>query len=173
MPIKLMELNRDAHVNLIDSLLTLCVFSPVCGDVVYLYAQRNSSIEFSCQAPEEPSKPFAFSLSREWLHNTLVLYHNFQTNPTVRDDTLKGRIMTHADVAPRNKPEETSAFQRVNVSMVLLQGGDTDMYTCMFHYNTPSSFKNLSGKNKIFLYVKDSCKYILHCCITSHKGGVA
>lgn len=128
----------------------MSVFSPAFGDVVYLHAERNSSIKFSCVFPAQRDKPFALSLTREWLRKGVqVLYHNFNAKPEVKDIMFKDRISDQTDMNQRN----------VNVSITHLQGYDTDVYVCMFHYNRPTGFQNLSGRDKFVLYVKDYCKY--------------
>ncbi|KAF4080306.1 hypothetical protein AMELA_G00168890 [Ameiurus melas] len=118
--------------------------STAFGNVVYFHALRNSSIEFSCVPPEMSKTLFAFSLTREWLEKREVLYHNFRTEPTVQDITFKDRISEQTE--PTNRS--------VNVSITHLQGYDTDIYVCIFHYDKATGFKNLSG-NKFVLYVKD------------------
>ncbi|XP_053494805.1 cd7 antigen-like isoform X1 [Ictalurus furcatus] len=118
--------------------------STAFGDMVHFHAHRNSSIEFSCVPPERSEKPFAFSLTREWLKKREVLYHNFLGEPTVKDITFKDRISETTE--PKNRS--------INVSITHLQGYDTDIYMCRFHYNKATGFKNLSG-NKFILYVQD------------------
>lgn len=116
--------------------------------MVYFHAQRNSSIEFSCVPPERSNKLFAFSLTREWLKQREVLYHNFQDKPTLKDITFKDRISEQTE--PMN--------QSIHLSIRHLQGYDTDMYMCTFHYSKATGFNNLSG-NKFVLYVQDYRKY--------------
>ncbi|XP_058258320.1 cd7 antigen-like isoform X2 [Hemibagrus wyckioides] len=128
--------------------LSLCFFitfiSTAFGEVLYLHALRNSSIEFSC-VPPGVQTPFGFALRREWIQKKEVLYHNFAAQAYVKDHTLEGRIEDR--VVDRN--------QAVNVSITGLQGYDTDLYVCTFHYNTHGAIQNHSGRNKFMLYVKD------------------
>ncbi|KAK3556703.1 hypothetical protein QTP70_014626 [Hemibagrus guttatus] len=128
--------------------ISLCFFitfiSTAFGEVVYLHTHRNSSIEFSCVPPVNKT-PFGFALSREWIQNKEVLYHNFNAKAYIKDQMLVGRI----------KDQVVGRNHVVNVSITGLQGFDTDLYVCMFHYNTPEAIQNLSGKNKFVLYVKD------------------
>ncbi|XP_060774563.1 cd7 antigen-like [Neoarius graeffei] len=122
--------------------LIVTFLSTAFGDV-YLYAQLNSSIEFSCMFPEQPTPPFAFSLSREWLQkDAQVLYHNFRVEPEVKALRFENRIWDRLDI------------NQVNVSITDLQGDDTDVYVCMFYYSANTGFQNLSGRDKFFLYVK-------------------
>ncbi|MCJ8730117.1 hypothetical protein PDJAM_G00114450 [Pangasius djambal] len=114
------------------------------AEVVYLHSQRNSSIEFSCVPPQNSDLLFAFSLNREWLQKRPVLYHNFKSQPSIKDPSFKDRIS-----------DQTGINQTVSVSITLLQGYDTDLYVCVFHYRTPTGFQNLSGKARILLYVED------------------
>lgn len=125
----------------------------------YLHSQRNFSVEFSCEAPDESTPPFAFTLYREWIQNEKVLYFNFKMKPTVLDSSFKDRVSVQ--IHPKDN------LRRVNVSITLLQGVDTDMYRCMFHYSTPTGFKNLSARTMFFLYVKDIRKY--NDYITPHE----
>lgn len=123
----------------------LCPFSPALGDVKYLHAQRNSSLEFSCVPPENPASPFALTLMRDWLERRVVLYHNFNTEPVVKDPSFMDRTSDRI-------VKQTGA---INVTITRLQGSDTDVYICLFHYSTATNFQNLSGRNKYLLYIQD------------------
>ncbi|MCI4375950.1 hypothetical protein PGIGA_G00115590 [Pangasianodon gigas] len=135
--------------------LIVTFLSTAFAEVVYLHSQRNSSIEFSCVPPLNSDQLFAFSLNRDWLQKGTVLYHNFKSQPSIKDPTFNDRIS-----------DQTNRNQTVSVSITLLQGYDTDVYVCMFHYRTPTGFQNLSGKARFLLYVKDS--HIEPCSCSSY-----
>ncbi|KAB5584679.1 hypothetical protein PHYPO_G00110250 [Pangasianodon hypophthalmus] len=124
--------------------LLVTFLSTAFAEVVYLHSQRNSSIEFSCVPPQNSDQLFAFSLKRDWLQKGTVLYHNFKSQPSINDPTFNDRIS-----------DQTDGNQTVSVSITFLQGYDTDVYVCVFHYRTPTGFQNLSGKARILLYVQD------------------
>lgn len=115
--------------------------------------------------PEQPKPPFAFSLSREWLQKgAQVLYHNFRVEPQVKDLRFENRIWDRLDIDQG----------KVNVSITDLQGDDTDVYVCRFHYDANTGFQNLSGRDKFVLYVKAYSKYnILNTPQGQAKMGVA
>ncbi|XP_027024118.2 uncharacterized protein LOC113656882 [Tachysurus fulvidraco] len=114
------------------------------GDMIYLHKTNGSSIQFSCVFdPYEKQAPFAFTLRREWIQAQDVLYHNFTTDADVKDSTFVGRI------------GDRLGDNTVDVSITDLQGFDTDLYVCVFHYQTTAGFHIQSVRHKIVLYVKD------------------
>ncbi|KAF5897001.1 Uncharacterized protein DAT39_013287, partial [Clarias magur] len=125
------------------------------ADVLYLHAQCNASITFSCVSPNETIKPFAFSLNRSWLNKEEVLYHNFQTTASVKDGRLVDRIS--------DRPIDSRSV--VNVTIGNLQSYDTDMYECVFHYEMHFDFQSFSGKSKFFLYVQEPCPNLCTCTL--------
>ncbi|XP_026868139.2 cd7 antigen-like [Electrophorus electricus] len=117
----------------------------VCGNIVYLRRHRNDSVEFSCAPTKVDIPPFAFSLERVWAHPKQVLYQNLNVNAVIHDETDKHRISVQKD----------RAILRKAVSISHLRGYDTDMYLCVFYYETPTTFYNHTAETKFFLHVED------------------
>lgn len=133
--------------SLVLSLWWWCsVAAAVVGDVVYLRAQTNTSVQFSCLYPDFEGKiPFAFSLTHS-SPDKVILYYFFKTEPNFEDNRWKSRISLQNDKKNRS----------MLVILEALQLDDSDLYRCLFHYDVPKTFDKLYAKNPITLFVESS-----------------
>ena len=93
------------------------------------------------------TRPFAFSLMRNFLKPEKVLYLNFGNSPSIFNEKDKNRIFVQVD----------SSHHQVNVNISHLLGRHTDLYRCVFHYDS-EKFEDYPGKTQFFLYVEDFSK---------------
>lgn len=121
------------------------------GGIVYIHRVRNSSIDISCESANKEETPFAFSLKRRMLQSTRVLYLSKGYTPFINKSEFKDRITV------RDEWDNHT----VHLTISNLQGQDTDVYHCEFHYGDLPYDKNIPGKMEFFIYVEDFCRWLL------------
>lgn len=131
--------------------LTLSNFTSGYGGIVYIHRVRNSSIDISCESAKKEENPFAFSLKRRLLQSRQVMYLSKGFQPFINKSEDKDRITVHDELDNH----------RVNLTISNLQGQDTDVYHCEFHYDALPYDKNVPGKMEFFIYVEDFCRWPL------------
>ncbi|XP_051563350.1 uncharacterized protein LOC127446457 isoform X2 [Myxocyprinus asiaticus] len=93
------------------------------GDVIYIRRVRNSSVDFSCESAKKEENLFAFSLKRKLLQPKPVLYLSKGLSEIINESVDKGRITV-------SELDNHTVHLRISN----LQGWDTDVYYCEFHY---------------------------------------
>ncbi|KTG44611.1 hypothetical protein cypCar_00021355 [Cyprinus carpio] len=124
------------------------------GGIVYIHRVRNSSIDISCESAKKEENPFAFSLKRRLLQSRQVMYLSKGFQPFINKSEDKDRITVHDELDNH----------RVNLTISNLQGQDTDVYHCEFHYDALPYDKNVPGKMEFFIYIED----FSHCNCSSY-----
>lgn len=109
---------------------------------------RNSSIDISCESANKEEIPFAFSLNRRLLQSRRVLYLSKGLPSSINKSEDKDRI------AVRDELDNHT----VHLTISNLQGQDSDVYHCEFHYGDLPFDKNVPGKMEFFIYVEDFCR---------------
>ncbi|KAK2889101.1 hypothetical protein QQF64_028825 [Cirrhinus molitorella] len=115
------------------------------GGIVYIHRVRNSSIDITCESAKKEDKPFAFSLERRLLQSRRVLYLSKGRSPFINQSEDKDRITVRDELDNHT----------VHLTILNLQGQDTDLYHCEFHYGDLPYDKNVPGKTEYFIYVED------------------
>ncbi|XP_073707356.1 cd7 antigen-like [Garra rufa] len=115
------------------------------GGIVYIHRVRNSSTDISCESSIKEEKPFAFTLKRRLLQHRPVLYLSKGRSPYINQSEDKNRITVRDELDNHT----------VHLSISNLQGQDTDVYHCEFHYGDLPYDRNVPGKMEYFIYVED------------------
>ncbi|XP_043096927.1 cd7 antigen-like [Puntigrus tetrazona] len=123
------------------------------GGIVYIHRVRNSSIDISCESAKKEEKPFAFSLKRRLLQSRRVLYLSKGFAPFINKSEEKDRITVRDELDNHT----------VHLTISTLQGQDTDVYHCEFHYGDLPYDQNVPGKMEFFIYVEDSSHEPCNC----------
>ncbi|XP_052455315.1 uncharacterized protein LOC128015494 [Carassius gibelio] len=123
------------------------------GGIVYIHRVRNSSIDISCESANQEEKPFAFSLKRRLLQSRRVLYLSKDFPPFIDKSDDKDRITV------RNELDSHT----VHLTISNLEGQDTDVYHCEFHYGDLPYDKNIPGKMEFFIYVENLSHESCNC----------
>lgn len=131
--------------------LTLSHFTSAHGGIVYIHRVRNSSIDISCESANKEEIPFAFSLNRRLLQSRRVLYLSKGLPSSINKSEDKDRITVRDELDNHT----------VHLTISNLQGQDSDVYHCEFHYGDLPFDKNVPGKMEFFIYVEDFCRWPL------------
>ncbi|XP_026118944.1 cd7 antigen-like [Carassius auratus] len=115
------------------------------GGIVYIHRVRNSSIDISCESAKKEENPFAFSLNRRLLQSRQVMYLSKGAQPFINKSEDKDRITVRDELDNHT----------VHLTISNLQGQDTDVYHCEFHYDDLPYDKNVPGKMEFFIYIED------------------
>ncbi|KTG47128.1 hypothetical protein cypCar_00018284 [Cyprinus carpio] len=115
------------------------------GGIVYIHRVRNSSIDISCESANKEEIPFAFSLNRRLLQSRRVLYLSKGLPSSINKSEDKDRITVRDELDNHT----------VHLTISNLQGQDSDVYHCEFHYGDLPFDKNVPGKMEFFIYVED------------------
>lgn len=132
----------------IKLLLTLRLFTSADGDFLYIYKTRNSSVDIFCESSKKEENLFAFSLTRKLLESRSVLYLHKGSKASINKSEDKNRITA------QDKMDNHTIHLRISN----LQGQDTDVYNCEFHYGDPPFDRSIPGKMGFFIYVEDFCR---------------
>ncbi|XP_051563349.1 uncharacterized protein LOC127446457 isoform X1 [Myxocyprinus asiaticus] len=122
------------------------------GDVIYIRRVRNSSVDFSCESAKKEENLFAFSLKRKLLQPKPVLYLSKGLSEIINESVDKGRITV-------SELDNHTVHLRISN----LQGWDTDVYYCEFHYGDLPFVKNIPGTMEFFIYVEDLSREPCSC----------
>ncbi|XP_051568088.1 cd7 antigen-like [Myxocyprinus asiaticus] len=133
---------KNAQVNL---LFFIIISITAHEGFVYIHRIRNSSVDISCESVKKEDKPFAFSLKRRLLQSRSVLYLSKGLSAIISEPVDKDRITVRDELDNRT----------VHLRISNLQGRDTDVYYCEFHYSDFPFDKNIPGKMEFFIYVED------------------
>lgn len=125
--------------------LTLSHFTSAHGGIAYIHRVRNSSIDISCESAKKEEIPFAFSLKRRLLQSRQVMYLSKGITPFITKSEDKDRITVRDELDNHT----------VHLTISNLQGQDTDVYHCEFHYGDLPFDKNVPGKMEFFIYVEN------------------
>lgn len=129
-------------------LLTCSHFTSAHGGIVYIHRVRNSSIDISCVSANKEENLFAFSLKRRLLQSREVMYLSKGNTPYINKSEDKDRITVRDELFNHT----------AHLTISNLQGQDTDVYQCEFHYGHLPYDKNIPGKIEFFIYVEDFCR---------------
>ncbi|KAK9973204.1 hypothetical protein ABG768_023946 [Culter alburnus] len=141
---------KYAHVTLLF-LITPSVTAH--GGIVYIHRVRNSSIDISCVSANKEENLFAFSLKRRLLQTSQVMYLSKGNTPFINKSEDKNRITVRDEFFNHT----------VHLTISNLQGQDTDVYHCEFHYGDLPYDKNIPGKIEFFIYVEDFSREPCNC----------
>ncbi|XP_073725860.1 cd7 antigen-like isoform X1 [Misgurnus anguillicaudatus] len=115
------------------------------GDFLYISKTRNASVDIVCESAKKEENLFAFSLTRKLLQSRQVLYFRKGSKAFINNSDDKDRITA------QDKLDNHTVHLRISN----LQGQDTDVYDCEFHYGDPPFDISVPGKMKFFIYVED------------------
>ncbi|XP_051985773.1 uncharacterized protein LOC127646288 [Xyrauchen texanus] len=122
-------------------------------DLIYIPRVRNSSVDISCESAKKEVNLFAFSLKRKLLQSRQVLYLSKGLTAIINESVDKGRITVHDELDNHT----------VHLSISNLQGWDTDVYYCEFHYGDLPFDTNIPGTMEFFIYVEDLSREPCSC----------
>ncbi|XP_065144839.2 cd7 antigen-like isoform X2 [Paramisgurnus dabryanus] len=125
--------------------LVLTVSSVTDGDFLYISKTQNASVDIVCESANKKENLFAFSLTRKLLQSRQVLY------------LYKGRkaFINNSEDKDRITAQDKMDNHTVHLRISNLQGQDTDVYDCEFHYGGSPFDITVPGKMKFFIYVED------------------
>ncbi|TRY56375.1 hypothetical protein DNTS_034972 [Danionella cerebrum] len=124
-------------------------------DIFYNHRLRNSSIDISCISgiKDKEDKPFGFTLKRRLLQSRRVLYLSRGLSPSINRPDEKKRIFVRDELENHT----------VHLTISNLQGQDTDVYHCQFHYGDLLYDRTVPGRTQFFIYVEDLSQEPCHC----------